>query len=283
MVATLNRFCTLILMITVIGCDGQREDLSANDIRLFVGESWDLAQAISSEDLIKIRSIIKVKPNLVAYQESTYGQSLLHWAVRMNKQKAVKELLENGADPDLQDTYDGESPLMIASGYGLDYDTSSVVLTMLLANGANPNSEEKTPRRPENRTRKTPLIIASGCCLNKTKILVASGANINYTNEFNESPLRSAMIGGRDAVDITKFLLIEKEAKIPPYFSLSFEGKPITILNYLRDWVFKVDTREYKVKMEIVEYLKNKGLDYWSTPIPEIYSKKYPKEFLEKY
>jgi ribose 5-phosphate isomerase RpiB len=46
---------------------------------------------------------------------------------------------------------------------------------------------------------------------------------------------------------------------------------------------YPLDSEGYKVKMEVVEYLKQKGLDYWKEPIPGQYYKNYEKAYLEKY
>jgi hypothetical protein len=70
----------------------------------------------------------------------------------------------------------------------------------------------------------------------------------------------------------------------------SDKGKPMYLVDVLREAFLDLDTDEYKYKMQIVDFLKNKGIDFRSTPIPEYIKKKakekYPKtwqEYLEKY
>ncbi len=36
-------------------------------------------------------------------------------------------------------------------------------------------------------------------------------------------------------------------------------------------------------KMKIVDYLKDNGMDYWETEIPDCYYEIYTKEYLEQY
>jgi len=259
------------------------DELHGDDIRLFKGKLFELAKAAEKNDTTEMRLILTKDTTLVKLTEDVYGQTLLHWTVGNGLTEPTKMLLEFGANPNQHDTYDGETPLMIASGYGPNYDTTSNILVMLLESGGDPNSIEDTPRREGNRTRNTPLIIAAGCCLTKTKLLVEAGANVNFKNEFGESALESALLGGKDAVKITKYLLIEKTAEIPDYFTITQDGNKITILDYLRDWTFDLNSIDYQLKMEIVDYLKIRGLNYWDSPIPKRYFEKYPKDYLERY
>lgn len=68
------------------------------------------------------------------------------------------------------------------------------------------------------------------------------------------------------------------------------EDKPMYLVDVLREDFTGLDTDEYKYKMQIVDFLKNKGVEYRKSPIPEYIKKKaqenYPnnwKEYLEKY
>lgn len=63
------------------------------------------------------------------------------------------------------------------------------------------------------------------------------------------------------------------------------DNKELNILDFLRDSEFPLNSKEYKIKMEIVEFLKNKGLDYWKYPIPEKIKSRHKNdiEYLLKY
>lgn len=66
-------------------------------------------------------------------------------------------------------------------------------------------------------------------------------------------------------------------------FNTTIDGTPLYILYYLREMVFPLDSNEYKIKMEVVNYLKTKGLDYSKEPIPDLYKEQYDKSYLGKY
>lgn len=60
-------------------------------------------------------------------------------------------------------------------------------------------------------------------------------------------------------------------------------GTNTYITDIMRDWLFDLNSKEYKAKMELANFLKKNGLDYWKTKIPEQYLDEYPKAYLEKY
>ena len=49
------------------------------------------------------------------------------------------------------------------------------------------------------------------------------------------------------------------------------EGNPYyeDILYKLRQSVFRLDSQQYKDKLKVIKFLKDRGLDYWKFPIPE--------------
>jgi hypothetical protein len=63
------------------------------------------------------------------------------------------------------------------------------------------------------------------------------------------------------------------------------EGRELSILDLLRMNKFVINSNEHKIKMEVVEFLKTKGLDYWKSPIPDDIKLQYKDEpeFLKKY
>ena len=84
------------------------------------------------------------------------------------------------------------------------------------------------------------------------------------------------------------FLLIHGADYTKPY---SISGyNQITLVRDLRERMYELDSDEHKQKMEIVNYLREKGIDYKKVPIPEKvvkYAKrKYPdswQEYLDNY
>jgi ankyrin repeat protein len=194
---TIRIFSFFFFHLIATGCMSQQGDIDPNSLELFIQIS-DLAKAVAKQDSASMVEIVRRNPKAVQYQEKTFGTSLLHWAVRTGREISVRQLLLMGANPNLHDTYDGETPIIIAAGYGVDFDTSTAILRLLLKFGGDPNSVETGPRRDGNTSRNTALIKAAGCCMSKTKLLVEAGADINFVNEFHSSALESAMRGGKE-------------------------------------------------------------------------------------
>ena len=274
----------------LVGLPNKSKMLGA-DIRLFQGtEAWPLAQAVEAEDTTEIVRLIREEGIPVDSKEDRFGQSLLIWATYTNRYTSAKTLLENGADPNLTDDYSGKSATLVSSDYGFfggegdnaGYDTSVAMLKLILEHGGDPNQVHKG-KHPDNINKiQTPLMVAARCCLHKTQLLVEHGANVNFGNGF-QSVLFSAAHGGKDRGLILKYLLIEKEARFKDKYALTIDGDTLRITNLLRSWVEPLDSKDYQVKMEIVEFLKNHGMDYADTKVPKHLFANYSKEYLEKY
>lgn len=279
-----------ILVLTFeLSCAESKDHIIDSDIRLWEGtKGWSLAKAVKDEDSVKINKILAKKEITIDFREPKFGQNLLMWAVLNNKTKAVRILLNLGADPNLHDTYKGESPILEACEIGVNID----ILKLILNYGGNPNNfVSETEELSEERTYETPLIRAAMTSFEKSKLLVEHGADVNmiiaHKGRVNkkiidrEMPLMSAVIWNR--VDIVSYLIFEKGADFKETFGITIDGDTITFAKMLRKWDFPLDSKEYKEKMRIVKYLKENGQDYWSTPIPKEIEKHYPKEYLEKY
>jgi len=282
------------LMLTLFSCTSRdtivdKTNMNGYDIRLFQGTpSWALAKAVANEDTSLIISIVTKNKELLESREPKFGQTLLQMAVETLKFNSVKTLLNLGADPNIQDTYDGSSPFMAAARIDLvgpdKYGGDIRYLKLLLAHGGDPNAEEKGKRRKGNGTRYTPLLRACSSAsgnLAYVKLLVEAGANVNYNNEYNMNPLGSAVLFARNP-DIVLYL-IEKGADFRRPILKNIRGKDLFITDGLREWTFDLGTEEYKKKMQIVDFLKKNGMDYRKTEIPEHFLDQYPKDYLDKY
>jgi len=286
---TLN--ITIIFLIFFLGssCSESKEHLIDRDLALWKGtKGWALAKAVRDEDSVKIKKILAKGEITVDYREPKFGQNLLGWAVLNNKKEAVRILLKFGADPNLHDTYCGKSPVVEASDVGVDIE----ILKLILKYGGNPNDRvlinEKTTG---DQSDESPLITAAMTSFAKTKLLVEYGADVNIIVEHKgllnkkitqrETPLISAVLWKR--VDIVSYLIFEKGANFKETYGITIKGDTITFAEMLRDWDFPLDSKEYKEKMRIVNYLEEHGQDYWKMPIPKEIERYYPKEYLEKY
>jgi len=156
-------------------------------------------------------------------------------------------------------TAQGETPLCVATGYSwID------------------NNAKKEPKYIQ-------LLLRYGADTNKNYI----GKEIDGFKSVIEpgsSPLMHSIGRG-----------IEKAKVSEPYYRRKSYGnqdpnEKLFPVNLLRYWVFDLDSKEYKMKMEIVEEFARQGVNYWDTKIHEDtlqqIKKLYPdtwEEYIKKY
>ncbi|MCZ8297041.1 ankyrin repeat domain-containing protein [Flavobacterium sp.] len=300
----MKKVIVIISMIFFVNCSNRetivdKNDLLGMDYRLFQNTpAWDLAKAVQDEDEKKINEIVSKDPKLINYQEPKFGNTLLMLTITNQQIKPFRYLLEKRADVNIHNTFDGTSAIIEACGSKY-YDIQFVEI--LIQNGANVNDIETGERKKGNSTRATPLIEASKSGLiDLVRFLVSKGADVNYQNEFGQSAFSESIMQKRYEIS---YYLLESGAdyKRPifyrPDYSIPVEkqdpndkGKPMYLVDVLREAFLDFDTDEYKYKMQIVDFLKSKGIDYRATPIPDYIKRKaqeeYPdswKEYLEKY
>jgi len=275
----------------VLGLDNDdntvdRTHMNGYDFRLFKGTpAWGLAKAVQNEDTINIINIIAKNKALLESREPKFGLTLLSMAVRTLKFESAKTFVLLGADPNSTDKYDGSSPVTEAADIdflGKDtYGSDPRYLKLLLEHGGNPNIEGV------GADRSTPMPLVVACKkgqLDYVKILVNAGANINALNKYGSSPLESACEGAElyRKPEVVVFL-IEKGADYKRHFSTGVNGGNYYITDAMRHWRFDLGSDEYKKKMQLADFLKKNGMDYWETPIPKRFLQIETKDYLEKY
>lgn len=297
----MNRIGLIIIFffLTLNSCSDRdtavdKDKLLGNDYRLFQKTSvWNLAKAVQDENIEEIERIVKEGEVNLDYQESKFGQTLLMLTISNQQYKSCKLLLELGANPNIHNTYNGSSAIIDAANIENFTGDNTDFLRLLLEYGANANDEEIGERQEGNTTRNTPLLVACGDInqfvspLAKVKLLVEAGANINYKNEYiNSTPLKKALV--HNHFDVVLYLL-QKGVDYQIVLS-SVDGKNYYLWDELRFKMPLLNSEEHKLKMQIVAFLKEKGIDYRALPIPdyvmeeakELYPKTW-KEYLEKY
>lgn len=279
-----------------MGCNNKdlqndRNNLSGSDFELFNQTPLSsLAKAVEDENLLEIDRIYKTKKVDVDYSESKFGNTLLMLAVRNNKYKSTAALLTYGADPNKHNTFRGSTP-MIWSARNDDVK----FLKLLLEAGGDANSiENANINTTKDKARLTVLNAAISLSdiktLEKVKLLVEKGANINFSqsNTFETpSPLSDAFVHKK--LDVALYLLNNGADFNKPLYT-TVDGHEVFILEQLRKIVVDLNSEEYKLKYQIVDYLKKSGLSYASEPVPEYIlidiKKRNPDDwhkFLEKY
>jgi hypothetical protein len=262
-----------------------RSVLSGDDYRLFQNTpAWELAKAVQDEDDKKITEIVIKEPNLINYQDPRFGNTLLMMTIKNQQYRAFEILLRNRANLNIHNTDDGSSALIEACS-SKHYDLKFV--ETLLQSGANVNDVQMDIEK-QGKTR-TPLMVASKTGkLDLVTVLLQNRADVNYQNGYKQSALTEAIM--TDRYNIAIYLLENGADYKKPIFYKEEENREMYLVDVLREDFFELDTNEYKYKAQIVTFLKNKGIDYRLTPIPEYIKKKaqeaYPnnwQEYLEKY
>ena len=279
-----------------------KKDYPRTNVNIFKDTPvWELALAVKNENTKEIERIVKYKPKLLNYQEPKFGNTLLIWAVGMEKYNSAETLLKCGADPNIQsvryDTYDEETALSVASQFSwVDRDANEdpKYVKLLLKYGANPNwSYIGAEHSTEPGT--SILMNSIGYGIEKTKLLVEAGADVNHKTKSGET---AAIIALRmKEIESAYYLIVEKRAIVsePRYRYMCCEGQnpndkfyPVDSLR--RWWICDIGSEEYEIKMRIVEEFARQGVNYWETEIPEDVLERikqiYPetwKEYIKKY
>ena len=274
---------------------------------------WELALAVKNQSAGSIERIAKRKPNLLNYQEPKYGATLLLWAVGAEKYKSAETLLKCGADPNIASTnntsYGGQTPLFVAAGYSLIDNNAKEdpkYVKLLLRYGADYNKNYTgfniSGIKSTIELGTSPLMQSIGCGIEKTKALVEAGADINYKTSSGNTAAIEALLAGwnatSEAMQYAYYLIVEKKAKInEPYYRSDNTTMPgdnpndkFYPVDILRDWVYDLNSKEYKIKMEMVREFERQGVNYRDTKINKRtlsqIKKLYPntwEEYIKKY
>jgi hypothetical protein len=219
----------------------------------------------------------------IDFEEPGYGLSLLNWCILNDKRVSFEQLLKLGGNANWGADNNGNfSPAVIEASRVIN---TSFYLKLCLQYGGNVNL---ISRESEGTDRISPLFGAIySRRLESVKLLIDSGADVNLTRDSMWTPLAEALI--QDDLEIAKQLLDRganyRDIKVwTQTVALDSARRPIhdkfnslvmrrdssrNILDLLRGIQLPLDSRGYEIKMDIVRFLKGKGLDYWSYPIPE--------------
>ncbi|NRZ98132.1 ankyrin repeat domain-containing protein [Clostridium tetanomorphum] len=258
---------------------------------------WQLALAVKNEKTSTIEKIAKDKPELLNYQDPKYGSTLLLWSIGMEKYESAEALLKCGSNPDIA-RKNGETPLFLAALYSwIDNDAKKdpKYVKLLLRYGANPNKNYVGSDSSVTEPGSSPLMNSIGCGIEKTKALVEAGADINYKTQTGTTAAQEALLAD-ETPEYAYYLIVQKKAKVtdPYHRRENFEGEDpndkFFMVNILRDWVFALDSKEYKMKMEIVDEFARQGANYRDTKINDRalgrIKKLYPndwEDYIKKY
>ncbi|MCQ9641431.1 ankyrin repeat domain-containing protein [Chryseobacterium sp. WG14] len=254
-----NKIILCILLLSTIACNKITRDrkvdkgrLLGKDYRLFQETAaWELAKAVWDNDVDKIDEEVKKNPEILNYQEKTYGNILLHLSIYNDNYKGFKELLKLGADPNISDSMHCSSPLITACE---NFDNRTEYVEELIKYNADVNYVECSSGKEEQKTNRTPLIYSSiRGNINTVKLLIENGAKINYVSPNGEYALSAAL----SHYDIVLYLL-EKGADCSKVLYKKDSGDSLRSV-YMRDWIETEANRSAKEYSKIVALLKKKG------------------------
>lgn len=250
----------------------EKDSYLGSDVRRFqTTKAWELAKAIEDNDLQEIKhQVIDLKVPIDTKDRKKLFTPLMY-AVFNNDIQSVKVLLELGADPNIPTdsiSDKGDNSVIIASRYS---DISIEILKLLLKYGGNPNSTECGRNYdmdgdwiPARSSALSCAVSISGE-IEKVKILVEAGANVNnYDGDFQDAPLMDALL--LDRMNIALYLL-EHGADYNYKFrscapSSGGGSRDVDILYRLRQCIYPLDSQEYKDKLKVIKFLKDRGVDY---------------------
>jgi uncharacterized protein len=190
---------------TELAPPGKEKKMIASDFRIFFDTPiWELAQAVYKEDKELIKKIILEQKVDINFQEPKYGETILMLAIYHGKYEISKLLLDLGADPNIHDTFKGNSAIIDAvDNCVLELSNDTKLVKLLLSYKANVN-DIQTKEIAKNRAGSVLSKAASGS-INLVKLLVEAGADVNFPNTYGNSPLFEAAAQGR--YDIVLYLL----------------------------------------------------------------------------
>jgi len=264
----------------------------ADNIEIFKkSKIYELALAVEDNDYEKVQSILNKDSSLVNETDSYYGTTLLHWVIYDREYKMAELLLKNGANPHFH-AHDGGTPLQLLLGYEkypaifyffychglIDY------LKLFIIYGADVNHNDL------NSTYKYKGVDGKDYYLEPYKASAYNYPIFKYLVEQGMKYDAPDVLFGpclKANIELIHYLIIDKKVKIPHPISINSVGDTLTFLYYMRLMIFSLSSDEYKLKMEVVNYIKKEyNLDYWKEPIPsnaKFLLKGKSKEYLEKY
>lgn len=243
-----------------------KSKLRPGDYRLFQGTPvWMLAKSAYNDDMAAVKKILAENPDLANVQDSVYGNTLLMLAIINQDYDLFKLLIDNGAEINYHNKFGGVSPLIETCSYR---ENNPIFVKDLVENGACVN--DTTHNLPMSQA--SPLMAAAKCGnISIARYLLELGADINYKNNIGTTVLGESILTKK--YDVALVLLNNgADFSSPIYNTLDEYGKltvPTNLQTALRDGMIDIGTSEYFQKRKIIKFLKTRGIDYDTVPIPD--------------
>lgn len=300
----MNRYCFLLIMLLQFATvEARWENKSIEGLNI----------AINMGNTHAVRKIIEHHPEYLnqKYQIFYVRYTPLVKAIKFHRYSVAKLLLELGCDPNYR-TESGVTPLMAAVMEQRHFPPKCKEVNfvkLLIEYGAEIDvlyDDIIFDPTHNGLVWGMPLInLAANSSFAKLKYLVEHGANIEYAKE--DSVTAAIFCLKNCPIEMAHYMIVEKKADIThPYFlyptvSPTDYSSSSAVVDYsipyyavelLLNMVYRLDSEEYKLKMEIVEEFKRQGVDYqnWKNRIPKetidkikhLYGDDW-EEYVEKY
>lgn len=278
-------------MMTCIGC--VNDGIQYSSYKSFEGTKvWNLAKAVDCGDTAEIGRILQKDTSLINYQDYSGWTILMHVVynqtrVRFPKSlfcdyeyggrakdnpdnmKSFKYLLKKRANINIQDNC-GKTALAIACEKSGGDDS---YVKLLLENGAKTEVEVCNPAEDHIHGPYTPLMLAVRSeRKDYVDLLLKYGANIDYSNEVGSCALSEAMWINQKkyGYTMTIYLLRKGVDYTKPYCDYrKSDNLKVTFMEDLRRQPVELGSDVHKQKMEIIKFLKLRGMDYSKIAIPD--------------
>ena len=255
----MKKIISYTLLLIIVSCNKIDKDkkvdknkLLGADYRLFQDTpAWNLAKAVWDDDVDKIDEEVKKNPQIINYQESKYGNTILNLSVYNDNYIGFKELLKLGANPNISDSMQCSTPLITACE---SFDDRFKYVKELIEHKADVNYVECNSGKNEQKMYRTPLFIASvRGHLPIVKLLIEKGAKVNYVSVDGGNVL-SAALGNYNVI----LYLLQQGADCSKLLYKKGGGDNLTDV-YMKDWINDEADHSAKEYQEIKELLKKKG------------------------
>lgn len=218
-----------------------------------------LIKAVDANNPGKISKILKENDEIIkhSYSGDKY-YSILHYAVNFHKDKAIEELLKAGYNPDVQDN-GSQTPLSslfdINTIWFLSRENSHKtenIADLFLEYNASPDISDYEST--------TPLICSiiylytlDDYNFSIPKLLVEKGkCDINHLDRSGHSAVYYSF---QRSIQLAHYLIVEHKADVTNDPSIP------QLLQDLNNFMDSEDSEEYRLMQEIIQEMKNQGVD----------------------
>jgi ankyrin repeat protein len=253
----------LMMWFSIVSCQNTWPGLN---FELFENtNAEELAFAVKNENLEEIERIVREDHVNVNFQEPSKGNTILKVAVLAGKNNSIRKLLELGADPNLKDYEYNESAFLFSCA-NFSIGISDLDLIKLLVKYGADIDLEQSYKHNNGIYYQTPLMLSLDVSFEPNDdlffYLVGKGANINKYGE-NETVCLLAKVVDYDRMDLLKFLIFEKKAKIPSIIKIwktsTKKEEPETLIQVLKNKDYDRNSKNDLLRNVLIQYLISRG------------------------